>query len=298
MSAPLVSILIPAFRAGRYITETLMSVRAQTYPCWEVLVCEDGITDDTAARAAAFAATTNQSVRLFQNPTNRGVSHARNRLLDAAQGEYIAFLDADDLWSPNHLTYSLERMEAEHTDWIIGATNLIDSNGSVIERDILPPPLPLAQIPTRLLIYNFVLPGAGVFAAKVFAGGLRFDPTLTIGEDLDLWIRIIAAGYRPSFSRVATFNYRKHSSSATANSADFAEGMSRFYLKYLHNPLVDKRHCMHCLTESLATMTRMTRKTQPTRSLQAARQLVRLRPLHPLSWLWLARAKFAAAREP
>lgn len=297
MSQPLVSILIPAYRAGRYIPETLLSVRGQTYTSWEVLVCEDGITDDTADRVKEFAASTTQSVRLLQNPTNRGVSHARNRLLDEAKGDYIAFLDADDLWSPNHLSHSLELLAAEHTDWIIGGTNLVDVNGAIFERDILPPVLPLEQIPTRLLSYNFVLTGAVVFAANVFAGGLRFDPSLTIGEDLDLWIRIIAAGYRPSFSNVATFNYRKHSSSATADSADFAEGMSRLYAKYLHNPLVDQRHCLHCLTESLATTARMTRKSQPTRSFRAARQLVHLRPLNPMNWLWLARAKLAAGRE-
>jgi len=298
MNAPLVSIIIPAYRAGRYITETLESIRAQTHTAWEVLVCEDGIVDDTRDRVEAFAATTPQPVRLFQNPCNRGVSLARNRLLDAAQGEFVALLDADDLWAPNHLTYSLERMKADHTDWIIGGTNLLAADGAIVERDILPHPLPLPQIPTRLLDYNFILTGAAVFSRRVFTDGLRFDPTLTIGEDLDLWIRVIAGGHRPSFSNVATFHYRKHPSSATGDSANFAEGMAALYSKYLNNPIVDRQKCRTGLAEYLSVTTRMTRRTQPARSLQAARQLFRLRPLHPSSWLYLARAKLAATRTP
>ncbi|MEO6875211.1 MAG: glycosyltransferase [Opitutaceae bacterium] len=298
MKAPLVSIIIPAYRAGRYITETLESIRSQTHTAWEVLVCEDGIVDDTRDRVEAFAATTTQPVRLFQNPSNRGVSHSRNRLLDAAQGEFIAFIDADDLWGPNHLAHSLERMNAERTDWIIGGTNLLASDGSVIKRDILPHPLPLAQIPTRLLAYNFILTGAAVFSRRVFTDGLRFDPTLTIGEDLDLWIRVIAAGHRPSFSDVATFNYRKHPASATGDSANFAEGMAALYSKYLNNPIVDRRECRNGLFQNLTVTTRMTRRTQPDRSLRAARQLFRLHPLHPSSWLYLARAKLAFTAPP
>ncbi|HEY9153832.1 MAG TPA: glycosyltransferase family A protein, partial [Opitutaceae bacterium] len=109
MSSGLVSILIPAYRAGHYIGQTLESIRAQTYTNWEVLVLEDGIFDDTATTVRAFAASVSQPVRLVQREKNAGVSRARNSLLDLAQGEFIAFLDADDLWLPDHLAYSIDR---------------------------------------------------------------------------------------------------------------------------------------------------------------------------------------------
>src|SRR5690242_20507291 len=91
---PLVSVIIPCYRAGRYVRETLEAVRAQTHPHWEILLCEDGVLDDTGAQVAAFATTTSNAVRTFQNPTNLGVSRTRNRLIDEARGAYLAFVDA------------------------------------------------------------------------------------------------------------------------------------------------------------------------------------------------------------
>jgi glycosyltransferase involved in cell wall biosynthesis len=291
MTAPLVSIVIPAYKAGRYLAATLASVRAQTHPRWELLICEDGIFDDTAEQVKTFAATSANPVRFFQNPNNLGVSLTRNRLLDAAQGNFIAFLDADDLWTPDHLAHSLATMETERTDWIIGGLDRIDSNGHTIEQNILPPIVSPQEMPTRLLSYNFVLPSGMVTRAKVFAQGLRFDTTLTVGEDLDLCIQIVEAGHAASFSKAVTLHYRKHPASATGDPARFSEGMALLYTKHLDDPAVDPKFCRRCLIDSLITTARLTRKILPARCRKAARQLIRLRPWHPIGWMFLAMAK-------
>jgi glycosyltransferase involved in cell wall biosynthesis len=287
MTLPLVSIVIPAYKAGRYIRETLESIRAQTHTHWEILACEDGVFDDTADQLAAFAASSAKPVRVFRHEKNLGVSRTRNRLLDEVRGDYIAFLDADDLWTPDHLEHSIATMDREDTSWIVGGLDLIDSQGVTTQRNILPPAHTMEALPTELLRYNFILPSGMVARAEIFKNGPRFDPSLAIGEDLDLCIELARAGRRVSYSTKVTLRYRKHQASATGDPARMAEGLAQLFTKHLHNPVVDRSLCRQFLIGNLVATARLTRKTQPARSRKAARQLIRLRPWHPLGWLFL-----------
>ena len=103
MTEELISVIIPAFNAERYIGQALESVASQTYQNWEILVTNDGGTDDTLRIVAEFAQKNSQPVRVLEHEQNSGLSAARNTAMRAARGEYIAFLDADDFWLPDHL---------------------------------------------------------------------------------------------------------------------------------------------------------------------------------------------------
>ena len=291
--SPLVSVVIPAYRAAAYLGAALDSVAAQTWSQWEVLVFEDGAYDDTPALVAAFAARTANRVELVRSPANLGVSRARNALLALARGTHIAFLDADDTWEPDHLAHALELLAGADADWFIGGANHIDRQGRCVRRDLIPAPLPPPAIPTALLGHNFVLTGAVVVRAEPFARGLRFDPSLTIGEDLDLWLALVAAGCRPVFSPRATFNYRKHPVSTTADPVRFPEAFSAVFEKHLANPLVDRRVCRRLLRGMLLDVARMTWRREPRRALAALQRLFRTGRFVPRAWiLWLlARAR-------
>lgn len=102
MSKPLVSVIIPAWNAGPYIGETVESVLRQTHRPWELIVVDDGSTDDTVERLAPYQ----DSLRLIRS-RHGGSAAARNAGLDAASGDYVAFLDADDLWHPTKLEVQL-----------------------------------------------------------------------------------------------------------------------------------------------------------------------------------------------
>ncbi len=102
MTAPLFSVVIPAFNVGSFIEETLASVLRQTCGDFELIVINDGSTDDTARKLGGI-----RDARLSVHHTpNRGVSHARNMGIALARGTYIAFLDGDDLWAPGHLEHA------------------------------------------------------------------------------------------------------------------------------------------------------------------------------------------------
>ena len=111
-----ISVVIPCYNGAAYVREALDSVLAQTQPVLEVLVIDDGSTDDSAAIAEAYGA----PVRVIRQ-ANQGESVARNRGLDEAKGEWVAFLDADDLWKPEKLAAQLAVADQEtvavHTNY-------------------------------------------------------------------------------------------------------------------------------------------------------------------------------------
>ncbi len=107
---PLVSVIIAAYNAAAFIEDTCRSVMRQTYEALEVIVVDDGSTDDTAAVVAALSAA-DPRIHLIQQQ-NFGVAAARNRAIAAASGEYIAPLDADDVWDPTKIARQVARLEA------------------------------------------------------------------------------------------------------------------------------------------------------------------------------------------
>lgn len=98
----LVSIITPNYNCGRFIAQTIESVLAQTYAHWELLIQDDGSTDDSVAVAERYAAL-DPRIKIEVNPRNCGAALTRNRALARAQGRWIAFLDSDDLWMPRKL---------------------------------------------------------------------------------------------------------------------------------------------------------------------------------------------------
>jgi glycosyltransferase involved in cell wall biosynthesis len=106
--APLVSVVIPAYNAERFLSETLASVRTQTYRNLEIIIVNDGSTDSTGA-IAQQAARDDKRIRLIHQE-NLGVARARNRGIAAANGDFIAPIDADDLWDPHNLSLQMEAL--------------------------------------------------------------------------------------------------------------------------------------------------------------------------------------------
>ncbi len=231
---PLVSILIPAYRAGRFIGTALEGVRAQTHAEWEVVVVEDGSQDETKAVVQGFAASVNRRVCYERLPENRGVSATRNRAMQLAQGEVIAFLDADDRWRPEHLEAGLATLAAGADLCYSGFEIQDNEKGGVTYSGFVRPP---KDALARLFESNFIQTSSLVMLrreAALKAG--EFDPQLAIGEDCDYWMRILAGGGKLACTEKVTCVYTKHGGSAMAATLRVAEHSLRFYRKHLHNP--------------------------------------------------------------
>lgn len=113
-SSPLISVIIPMYNTGDYIEQTVKSVLAQTYSKLEVVIVDDGSTDNSAEIVEALKMNDSRIKYIYQK--NQGVSAARNNAIANSSGEYLAFLDSDDLWMPHKIEKQLERLEATGMD--------------------------------------------------------------------------------------------------------------------------------------------------------------------------------------
>lgn len=107
----MVSIIMPSWNTGRLIAESIQSVIEQTYPNWELLIVDDCSTDNTDEVVEKFH---DERIRYFHNESNSGAALTRNYALQKARGEWIAFLDSDDLWMPEKLEHQLNFMQENH----------------------------------------------------------------------------------------------------------------------------------------------------------------------------------------
>ena len=187
-SEPLVSVVIPAYNAARFIQDTLESALAQTYPHVEVIVVDDGSTDETVDILRGYGSRI-RSIR----QDNQGVSVARNRGIAAARGELIAFLDADDVWLPEKLTLQV----AEHAihpeaGLITCGTYYIDEHGKVFDErkpnDFRDRQHTFHAFLIRNMIYGG--PSTVVVPRRCLDAVGDFDAALPPTEDRDLWIRL------------------------------------------------------------------------------------------------------------
>lgn len=234
MSAPLVSICVPAYKAERFLAETLASIRAQTYANWELIVTEDGSRDRTEEIVRAFAATVPQPVHYTRHDPNRGLPATRNAGIEAARADWIALLDSDDLWTPDHLATGVATAQATGADFVHGGSVLFDSDTGRDLKVRAPSPEAVAALPLSLFLNKYVVQPASVLLHRTLwekAG--RFDPAFRYVEDRDMWLRCARAGGRIAYTGRDTCRYRKHAQALSTHAAPMAEAAARALAKHL-----------------------------------------------------------------
>ncbi|GIV76503.1 MAG: hypothetical protein KatS3mg050_0897 [Litorilinea sp.] len=215
MEAGLVSVMMPAYNAETYIGMAIESVLAQTYPHWELIVVNDGSADGTGPVAESFA---DPRVRVYHRP-NGGEAAARNFALDQMRGEFVAFLDADDLFLPEHLALTVAHLQRhpEHGG-VYTDGHYCDGAGVRLEK--------LSSHrrgPFTGDIFAEVVRASDVFGPPicvvlrrqvVVAHDLRFDPEIVIGPDWDFLTRFAAVTHF-GYVDQATCRYRVHQTNVT-----------------------------------------------------------------------------------
>lgn len=228
----LFSIIIPAYNAEEFIGEALESVRVQSYQSWEIIVVNDGGTDGTPGIVAEFARRVPQKIVTLQHDKSRGPSAARNTGMSAAKGEYIALLDADDYWTPDHLA-CLETVLASGTVDMVYSDALVFRNSSSGEIEILScETIEAASPATELFRRHFINPSAVAMTRRLMDRVGGFDTALPRCEDLDYWIRAAAQGFQIVPTGKRTCYYRKSPGTLTTNVASLAEEGARVFEKH------------------------------------------------------------------
>ena len=181
---PLVSIIIPVYNVEKYIEETVRSVIGQTYLNWELILIDDGSSDQTYQILQDF---TDERIKIYQNDKNRGPSYTRNRGLSLAKGEYIAFLDSDDLWEKEKLSKQLNFMQKNHHSFTFTSYKLVDEQGQDIHRVVHVP----EKVNYQELLCNTVISTITVMFESKLKQYLQMPENIENGEDFSAWLNVL-----------------------------------------------------------------------------------------------------------
>ena len=222
-----VSVVIPTYNYGRFIKEAISSVLDQTRPPSEIIVVDDGSTDETAAVVGAFA----EAVRYIRQD-NAGVCAARNRGVSESTSELIAFLDADDTWEPTNLEKQVARFESDEEIGLVHCA-MREFDGETGETIRLYMEGGEEGVADNLLLWEgpvIVGPGAVTVSRKAFDHVGGFDTRMKVGEDWDFCYRV-ARLFKIGFVAEPLVNYRSHNAAAHRNVENMERGMLMFYEK-------------------------------------------------------------------
>jgi glycosyltransferase involved in cell wall biosynthesis len=211
---PQVSVVIPTRGRSGLLALTLRSVLRQRDVDFEVVVVDDGSTDDTAAMVTRRG---DGRVRLLRHARSRGVSAARNTGIAAARGQWVAFLDDDDLWAPDKLALQLEAADHAGRCWVYAGDVEVDDRLRVVAGA---PPAPPERVMELLERHNAVPAGASnvVVRADALDRCGPFDEQLPNNEDWDMWIRLARLG-PPAWVPQPLVALRQHVGNASWNMA-------------------------------------------------------------------------------
>jgi len=216
---PLVSIVIPAYNVAPYISETLATVFAQTFTGFEVIIVNDGSPDTEEFEHAIHP---HRERVCYLKQENRGASAARNTGLRAARGELIAFLDADDLWSPNYLEEQLKFIREYGCDLACADAMIFgvsaDTGRSYMDSlmEAAPPEGRLTFLELVNADRSLITSGVVVRRDLVLQVGL-FDEALRNAQDFDLWLRLARHGARLAYQRKVLLSYRSRANSLSGD---------------------------------------------------------------------------------
>ena len=246
MSAPKVSVIIPAYQVTRYIAQTLDSVLAQTYTDFETIVVNDGC-PDTAALEAVLQP---YLPRLrYSKQENRGLSGARNTAIRMARGEFIALLDSDDLWMPQFLEQQMRFLEAHPSLGMVWCDS-IHFGGTAWDGRRFSEAFPSSRPVTleKLLLCECVpIASCVVVRRQAVLDAGEFDENLRRVEDFDMWVRLAYAGVQMDFQSQALGRRRVWPGALSANSNAQYETAIQVYRKF--QAQIGPGHALNALIE-------------------------------------------------
>ncbi len=219
---PLVSIITPSFNAARFIKSTILSVQAQTYAQWEMIIVDDCSSDNTCEIVEQLAVL-DKRLHLIKQNINNGPALARNVALDAAKGRYIAFLDSDDLWLPDKLNRQLLFMQKRNIAFSYTQYRHIDEAGNEHGALIVP----LDYYDYSKLLKNNKIGCLTVMLDRDQIGNIAFKQTYR--EDYVLWLELIKRGFRAYGLQEYHARYRIVTKSHSRNKIKASIGNWRVY---------------------------------------------------------------------
>lgn len=225
-----VSIIVPVYNAEKYIVETIESVKAQTYENWELLLIDDGSTDGSRQVISDYlSGEPDERIVLFPRE-NSGAAKARNYGLSQAGGRFIAYLDADDLWSPDKIEKQLAFMREKQAAFSFTGYEFADESGKGTGK--------IVRVP-ETLVYRQALQNTTIFTSTVMFDSEKIakeklEMPIIKSEDTALWFKVLRMGYTAYGLNENLVRYRRTNGSLSANKLEALRRIWNLYRKAEH----------------------------------------------------------------
>ena len=226
-----VSVIIPVYNGDRYLSEAIESVLGQTYRDWEIIAVDDGSTDNSPQILRQYG----DKIQ-YLSQANLGVAASRNAGLSAATGEFVAFLDQDDILLPHKLATQVELLEQ---NFALGMANsgwqIIDDAGNI--RAAVEPWHKIPNLDAaNLIIWKPVFLGAMLFRRSWLKRLAGFNPNLSQTPDVELVMRLAKMGCPAAWVEQTTVQYRQHEANASKDSLLQSEELNRITAAFFASP--------------------------------------------------------------
>jgi teichuronic acid biosynthesis glycosyltransferase TuaG len=221
----MISVIIPVYNSAHTLEEAISSAMAQSFKDLEILVLDDGSTDDSR-RIARELADLDDRIRLLPNEENRGVETTRNRGLDLARGEWIAFLDADDVWQPDKLEKQMLRLHQTGCTLCYTGYSFIDRDSRAIRQPY--------EVPEVLTQRRFLAENVIGCSTALFQKPQTIRMRTGYGhEDYVFWLELLGAGYRATGINENLMRYRVMEASRSGDKKRAAANRWKIYRQFL-----------------------------------------------------------------
>lgn len=231
MESPLVSVIMPCYNMEKYISDTIASVRKQTFPHWELVIVDDASTDRTVDIVKSYQ-NQDDRIRFFVKPTHSGIADTRNQCLKMAQGRYLAFLDSDDVWYPEKLEQQLQFMTERNIGFSYSSYDCIDDSGNPLHKTVKAK----CDLDYESYLRNTIIGCSTVMLDKSVVGEV-IVPNFRTSEDTATWLNILKKGFLAYAIEQPLTSYRIRQHSASSNKLKASTDLWRVYRQNEKLPL-------------------------------------------------------------
>ncbi len=230
---PLVSIIMPLYNCETFVSDSIISVIEQTYENWELIIVDDVSTDNSFKQVKQLFGHESR-IRLYQMNKNSGAAATRNHAIELSHGQFISFLDSDDLWVENKLEMQVSFMQ-EH-DLVLSFSTywLIDEKGKVVNSLVHAPPM----VDYKDLLKKNTIGCLTAMYDKRKLGKRYFDTTLTMHEDYQYWLEILKGIDHAYGMNIPLAYHRIRSNSLSRNKIEAAHSVWKILREYQKIPFI------------------------------------------------------------
>ena len=228
MTTGLVSIITPCYNGEKYIAQTIDSVIAQTYKEWEMIIVDDGSKDGSADLVRKYMES-EPRIKFIQQ-ANAGSAAARNNGIRNCEGQYIALLDADDLWEPEFLEEQIKFMKEKNATCVYCSYKCIDEDSN----EILSPVICKEEITTKdMMITNYIGCLSGLYDSSKHGKVYLREELKSMRDDYAYWLDIVKLDDKAYGNQKILARYRVLANSTTGNKKKLIGTQYKFYREYL-----------------------------------------------------------------